>query len=266
MPVLSRIFGWAPPDNRDYVEVAVNPDQLQPLENPTFHISDPNPIKQVRHAASGNFSTSPGSSTSALSTDGDPPCERHVEPSGKRSDPNWVARPRNEFILFRCDYVRKHSREGKRIRKAPGTETEKTLSKQAAEAWHHLSPDERLYWKERANGERNEHARRYPDYRYRPKKSAAARKRQARSSSTKPTDPVDNATGEGNQPDTSTLLMHDPSFAFSTKKPAPRRYSSVPELTATDSTNRRLRSTASHSWLTQRHQDTEQPSLNRCDQ
>ncbi|TEB31411.1 hypothetical protein FA13DRAFT_1585038, partial [Coprinellus micaceus] len=92
-------------------------------------------------------------------------------------DPNWVARPRNEFILFRCDYVRKHTKEGgnKRSRRTPGQEAEKTLSKLAAEAWRALSNGDRAYWREQANLERNDHARKYPDYRYRPKKSATAR-------------------------------------------------------------------------------------------
>ncbi|PPQ66032.1 hypothetical protein CVT26_010788 [Gymnopilus dilepis] len=253
MPVFSRIFGWSPPDNRDYVEVAVSPDELQPLENPAFHISDTNPIKYIRHTTSGHHaSSSPGSSTSALSTDGDPPpCHK---PTGKRNDPNWVARPRNEFILFRCDYVRKHSREGKRARKAPGADPEKTLSKQAAEAWHHLSPEERLYWKERANGERNEHARRYPDYRYRPKKGAGGRRRPPKSSNTKTCGSMDKSTDEGNgmlEPNNPTASeTHSPSLSGVTpRKPVPRRYSSVPEFTVSNPVNRRLRSTASHSWL-----------------
>ncbi|KAF6764642.1 hypothetical protein DFP72DRAFT_1029323 [Ephemerocybe angulata] len=119
--------------------------------------------------------------TSALSDD---QSERRPEGNGKKGDPNWIARPRNEFILFRCDYVRKHTKEGgnKRTRRAPGQEAEKTLSKLAAEAWRALPSEERVYWREQANLERNDHARKYPDYRYRPKKSATARKRQSRSS------------------------------------------------------------------------------------
>ncbi|PPQ72756.1 hypothetical protein CVT24_012796 [Panaeolus cyanescens] len=264
MPLLSRIFGWLPPDNEDFVDVQIlPPESLLPFENPTFHISNINPIKRSPMESNGNFeSTSPASSTSALSVEAEPPLERRENSnSGKHHDPSWVARPRNEFILFRCDYVRKHSREGKRVRRPPGAEAEKTLSKQAAEAWHHLSPEERLYWKERANGERNEHARKYPDYRYRPKKSQGGRRRNTRSSPVKPTvsavvkeEPpsVDTVTTTRS---TSTSGSASPSLAPSLKagqKPLPkaaRRSISVPEFANVDQSTRRLRSTASQGWL-----------------
>ncbi|KAF5324629.1 hypothetical protein D9611_004141 [Ephemerocybe angulata] len=164
---LSRIFGWEPPADEVYVEVEV-PGLPTHRQLPPFQPFDRAP-------------SSPASSTSALSDD---QSERRPEGNGKKGDPNWIARPRNEFILFRCDYVRKHTKEGgnKRTRRAPGQEAEKTLSKLAAEAWRALPSEERVYWREQANLERNDHARKYPDYRYRPKKSATARKRQSRSS------------------------------------------------------------------------------------
>lgn len=259
MALLSRVFGWSPPENEEFVDVHVASNSMLALQNPTFHISDPNSIGRPRRVASGNFeSTSPASSTSALSTDGESPPDKRAEESGRHADPAWVARPRNEFILFRCDYVRKHSREGKRIRRAPGAEAEKTLSKQAAEAWHHLPPEERLYWKERANGERNEHARRYPDYRYRPKKSATGRRRQTRSLPTKVAIPPSQekgsktATPSASRPEsTSPSINLHPSTegTNNTGKATPRRYSSVPDFNGTDPMHRRLRSTASHSWL-----------------
>lgn len=207
--------------------------------------------------ASSNFeSTSSTSSASALSTDGDSPADNRAEVSGRYADLAWVARPRNEFILFRCDYVRKHSREGKRIRRAPGAEAEKTLSKQAAEAWHHLPREERLYWKERANGERDEHARRYPDYRYRPKKSATGRRHQTRSSPTEaavlPSQEKDFKTAPPSASEsTSPSLSLRPSIegTRTTGKATPRRYSSVPDFNGIDPMHRRLRSTASQGWL-----------------
>lgn len=159
---LSRIFGWSPPPNETFVEVDV-PDQPLPPQLPTFPTAEP---------------SSPASSTSGLS---DSQTEHRSE-SLRKGDPGWVARPRNEFILFRCDYVRKHTKDGgnKRNRRHPGQEAEKTLSKLAAEAWRALPQEERLYWREQANLERDDHARKYPDYRYRPKKCATARKRTSR--------------------------------------------------------------------------------------
>ncbi|KAF9036831.1 hypothetical protein BJ165DRAFT_1408880 [Panaeolus papilionaceus] len=262
MPLLSRIFGWLPPDNEDFVDVQISPpESLLPFENPTFHISNLNPIKRPPTATNGNFeSTSPASSTSALSVEAEPVVEKR-ETSGKHHDPSWVARPRNEFILFRCDYVRKHSREGKRVRRPPGAEAEKTLSKQAAEAWHHLSPEERLYWKERANGERNEHARKYPDYRYRPKRSQGGRRRNARPSPVKPT--VSTAVKQESSQSDAVVVTRSTSTAGSTSSSttpsleagqkhltkAARRSISVPEFANVDQSTRRLRSTASQGWL-----------------
>ncbi|KAF9453681.1 hypothetical protein P691DRAFT_651203, partial [Macrolepiota fuliginosa MF-IS2] len=79
-----------------------------------------------------------------------------------------VARPRNAFIIFRCEYSQTHSRQGRRIRRPPGTSTEPTLSKRAAIAWSQMTKEEKGPYKLRAEEERNEHARRYPDYRFRP--------------------------------------------------------------------------------------------------
>ncbi|KAF5318107.1 hypothetical protein D9619_012268 [Psilocybe cf. subviscida] len=253
MPAISRVLGWTPPHNEDFVDVPVSCDvsDLMPLQNPTFHISEPNPVRTLRRTVTGIFkhASAPASDTDEHSSD-EAAAEKRAEtgPGGKHTDPAWVARPRNEFILFRCDYVRKHSREGKRVRRPPGAEVEKTLSKQAAEAWHHLPPEERLYWKERANRERNEHARLYPDYRYRPKKSATGRRRQTRCSSTAP------ATAELNQP-AEPPVPHfadaPPSMSrTSSSTSAPKRHASVPQLGGSERVHhRRLRSTASAPWI-----------------
>jgi len=255
MSTATQIIGWTPPDNVDYLDVA---GALLPAQNPPFHISEPNPIKQPRRAASGNFeSASPASSTSALSADGDYVEEKRAVSQGKQADPEKIARPRNEFILFRCDYVAKHQREGKRVRRAPGAEAEKTLSKQAAEAWHELSPEERLYWKGCANQERNEHARQYPNYRYRPKKSVAGRRRQTRTSPTKANNPGsptkaphDESPNDSGFDSVSPSLTRQSSTAdFALRRLRPRKSTSVPEFGIVDSTNRRLRSTASHGWI-----------------
>ncbi|EFI28461.1 hypothetical protein CC1G_13994 [Coprinopsis cinerea okayama7 len=182
MSSLARLLGWTPPTNADYIDVVV-PDHIAHQQQQQQEYLDANGAQLQYHANGGypyNQPSSPASSTSNFSD-----TEKSPEPSGKKGDPNWVARPRNEFILFRCDYVRKHTKEGgtgKRTRRAPGQESEKTLSKLAAEAWRALSPEERLYWREQANIERSDHAKKYPDYRYRPKKSTTGRKRQSRSS------------------------------------------------------------------------------------
>ncbi|KAH7890067.1 hypothetical protein F5I97DRAFT_1795837, partial [Phlebopus sp. FC_14] len=84
-------------------------------------------------------------------------------------------RPRNAFIIFRCEYSRQHTQP-----RALGTDndddadadtpnpTAKTLSKRAAEAWKQLSMSEKERYKALADKEREQHARLYPHYRFRP--------------------------------------------------------------------------------------------------
>ncbi|KAG2049446.1 hypothetical protein BDR06DRAFT_833181, partial [Suillus hirtellus] len=84
--------------------------------------------------------------------------------------PSWIPRPRNAFIIFRCEYSRKHSQaaqEGDEESEAPNP-TAKTLSKRAAEAWKELSASEKDIYKVLADKEREDHARLYPHYRFRP--------------------------------------------------------------------------------------------------
>ena len=167
-PVCStRLFGWTPPHNEDYADLLMSSNQAKPRNSP-FCISE---ISQE--------SSTRASFTNAANVDDD-----RQPGTGKFRDQNWVARPRNDFILFRCEFVRNHSRESncsRPTRTLTEGQDKPTLSKQAAEAWYHLSPEERLFWKERAIRECKEHARKYPDYRYRPRKSTEARGRSFRS-------------------------------------------------------------------------------------
>ncbi|EPQ58708.1 hypothetical protein GLOTRDRAFT_127199 [Gloeophyllum trabeum ATCC 11539] len=81
-----------------------------------------------------------------------------------------IPRPRNEFIIFRCEYARAHAAHGA----APITT--KSLSLRAAEAWRRLPPPRRAHYRALAAREKEEHERKYPDYRYRPdRKRQAAR-------------------------------------------------------------------------------------------
>lgn len=117
--------------------------------------------------------TSPASSDSSFS----PESSTHSEPDPPcRGEPAWIARPRNPFIIFRCEYSREHSHgDGKCIRGLPGSPpVEKTLSKKAAEAWHQLSPREKNRFKELADKEKEEPTRLYPNYRFKPMKRGTA--------------------------------------------------------------------------------------------
>nr|GAT44921.1 SRY-box containing gene 21a [Mycena chlorophos] len=79
-----------------------------------------------------------------------------------------VPRPRNAFFVFRSSVVRK--RRGLKLHQA-------LQSKAVADVWRTMSEDERRPYQEVAAQEREEHAQRYPNYKYRPRRRAAARKR-----------------------------------------------------------------------------------------
>lgn len=49
-------------------------------------------------------------------------------------DPDWVPRPRNAFIIFRCEYSRKHARDPSDPSDR-SSRCDKTLSKRAGEEW-----------------------------------------------------------------------------------------------------------------------------------
>ncbi|KAF9533624.1 hypothetical protein CPB83DRAFT_890098 [Crepidotus variabilis] len=177
----SRVHGWtATPDDFQKARVSFLASQ-----NPTFHISDPPPPINGQGFILEGLDFSCPASSSAILSEANSSTEQTVDAEDQHIEPNWVARPRNEFILFRCEFVRQHSGEAKRLNYPSSQDPEKTLSKQAAEAWHCLSSEERMYWKEKANYERTEHARRYPEYRYRPRKNLG-HKRSARSLSIQP--------------------------------------------------------------------------------
>ena len=101
------------------------------------------------------------------------------EPSSPRSesatvhqrrlkDPEHVPRPRNAFIIFRCDFTQKYLASGDSERASgPGG---KSLSKRAGEAWQNEKPETKRYYKKLADEERARHRINYPGYRFRPKR------------------------------------------------------------------------------------------------
>lgn len=175
---LSRIFGWSPSKREEHVDIPPRPTlhRPSPLRISTGGTSrglDYKPMVTGQPSPTGYEMASPASSIYSLSLDGS---QADPEPL-RRGDPDWVARPRNPFIIFRCEYSREHSKEGKRVRRPPGSQTEKSLSKRAAEAWHQLSAEEKYRFKKLADEEREEHARLHPNYRFRPIKRTSGKKR-----------------------------------------------------------------------------------------
>lgn len=130
------VYGWSP-DRDDDVEVNVSQDICFPL---------------ITHPPMA------------------PSSDRRAQRNRNR-DPSWIPRPRNAFIIFRCEYSREHAQSAQGSQNDPDSDTSvKTLSKRAAEAWKQLSASERERYKILADREREEHARLYPNYRFRPMK------------------------------------------------------------------------------------------------
>ncbi|KIJ09399.1 hypothetical protein PAXINDRAFT_17515 [Paxillus involutus ATCC 200175] len=103
-----------------------------------------------------------------------PSSDRRAQRNRSR-DPSWIPRPRNAFIIFRCEYSREHTQSVQGQEDDNFTNpTAKTLSKRAAEAWKQISPAEKDRYKLLADREREEHARLYPSYRFRPMRRRAS--------------------------------------------------------------------------------------------
>lgn len=194
------ISGWTPSSDNETVDL--HPFQLglpEPLnEYPTYLTTSifrrtPSYRPTTRPAPPRSFTTasppadyyaSPASSYS--NSPPSPPQTRITPPltsSERRAirnrlrDPNWIPRPRNAFIIFRCEYAREHARY------APGEPTriltDKTLSKRAGDAWKKLPAAKRAIFKKRADVEREEHARQYPTYRFNPTRPSARSRSQS---------------------------------------------------------------------------------------
>ena len=92
-----------------------------------------------------------------------------------RRDPNKIPRPRNAFIIFRCDYCQNYALESKGSNRSPTPE--KTLSKRAGALWRTMSEEARRPYQEMAEQERITHALTYPNYKYRPNRRGLPRRR-----------------------------------------------------------------------------------------
>ncbi|KAF9239160.1 hypothetical protein BU15DRAFT_74853 [Melanogaster broomeanus] len=171
------VHGWSPADGDDE-DIAVSQDgytssnaALLSSTCPSLDTKVPPPktcpplssiTRQPQHILSAPLTCFPRSSMA-------PSSDRRAQRNRSR-DPSWVPRPRNAFIIFRCEYSREHMQaaQGQDEDHIPPTLTAKTLSKRAAETWKQLPVSEKNRYKVLADREREEHARLYPNYRFRP--------------------------------------------------------------------------------------------------
>lgn len=156
-------------------------------------------------------------------------------------DGAWVARPRNRFIIFRCEFSKEHSKDTTASHHEP--HSDKTLSKRAAEAWQNLPESEKNRFKQLADIEKEEHARLNPNYRFRPLKRQGERKRKIRrpsivglkrsvgrsSPEAAPTSPISDSTSIRFRPTTKAERRRSSSVPSLIYSPEGHLLSSIPD-------------------------------------
>jgi len=86
-----------------------------------------------------------------------------------------VRRPRNPFILFRCDFVKRN------LVPASVERDHRNVSSIAGARWQQMSEEEKQPWKDLAAEEKIRHALEHPGYRYKPAARASGDSRKQRS-------------------------------------------------------------------------------------
>ncbi|KAF5382866.1 hypothetical protein D9757_007307 [Collybiopsis confluens] len=203
----TRIFGWAP-ETVDHDKQNLSPDGTSRSSSP-FSASSAEEEAQV--------------TTTTTTNNKKPP---------RKGDPDWVARPRNAFIIFRCEYAKENARgtqAGGSGAHKRGVPVDKTMSKRAGEAWKALSKTELEYYKQLAEEEKKEHAIAHPDYRYRPARRAPSHRRHHRwNPVTRPSESASSTQQESSDDDYSSSYIASPKEI--TPKTLKRRSTSVPLL------------------------------------
>ncbi|TRM67832.1 hypothetical protein BD626DRAFT_545145 [Schizophyllum amplum] len=169
-----RVFGWSPPSS----DADDEPRSPRP-QVITFRLARrraPAPTADAHDAWCPVDKLSPTSSASSLLTEFGQYEDEPPAPA-RKGDPNYIARPRNSFVIFRCEFCKKHLSAAKKRggANARPAQLRKTLSKQAAEAWRALSAEDKQQYMDLADKEKKEHAIRYPHYRYRPARRGRSR-------------------------------------------------------------------------------------------
>jgi len=117
--------------------------------------------RELRPSAFTNSSPTPD--------DVQPAPEPLAKKSHARKQPNGhIPRPRNAFILFRCDFVAQ--------KKIPASvePDHRNISRIVGRIWKAMSEADRRPWIEEAKREREKHKELYPQYRYSPSSTATA--------------------------------------------------------------------------------------------
>ncbi|THG93900.1 hypothetical protein EW026_g7452 [Hermanssonia centrifuga] len=95
--------------------------------------------------------------------------------SRRHTDPPQPPRPRNSFIIFRCEFQREYSEKVKASNRSPTPE--KMLSKRAGVIWKNMSLEDQKKYRDAAKEEAIEHLVKYPDYKFRPRQRSRPKRR-----------------------------------------------------------------------------------------
>lgn len=155
MSLPSRVEGWNGVEDGELRCVLVNSS----IQVPLIH----NPLLTSPYA---------GSSSSSLPRPPPPPIESATAYQRRLKKSEHVPRPRNAFIIFRCEFTRKYLANGGSERASDLGK--RSLSKRAGEAWRNETPETQRHYQKLADEERARHRISYPDYRFRPKRQKSA--------------------------------------------------------------------------------------------
>ncbi|TFY83493.1 hypothetical protein EWM64_g514 [Hericium alpestre] len=132
-------------------------EEERTVEKVLRHLNIEDTPSPLLHALMPSIIPSPGASNPSSSPD------RPTKKSHARRQPTGhIPRPRNAFILFRCDFVAQ--------KKVPASveHDHRNISRIAGRIWQGMGETERAPWVAMAAKEKEEHRRRYPGYRYSP--------------------------------------------------------------------------------------------------
>lgn len=175
--VRTRLLGWSSGSNDPNVDAPL-PQRSFPnfFSFKTNH--DDDSLDTETHDSSRHTTTPTRTATPSTPPTIPPTNFSPSTPSSGSTDPAHVRRPRNSFIIFRCKYSREHTKS--QLPDTPvvnDTIAAKSLSKRASEAWSKLTQEEKKVYEDMASLEKEEHARKNPDYRFKPKKRQQDSKR-----------------------------------------------------------------------------------------
>ena len=174
------VSGWVPSygdddevDLHDSSYPISGPDDLltSPILSPSSNDSHSHHLTSYEPAPPSPDSSVDGSHTDTSSLPSPLTSSDRRAIRNRQRDPDWVPRPRNAFIIFRCEYSRRHARESNDTSER-ANRSDKTLSKRAAEEWRCLPAAEREQYKILAEQEKAAHALQNPDYRFKPVRRA----------------------------------------------------------------------------------------------